>query len=154
MINTHPQDMLNVIPGTNATFTVTATGLRLNYTWKLGNRTTLPSDDRLVPNDKMLTVQNVRPSDIGSYCCEVSNAAGSVTSNSASLTLSELYLHVKLDFIAMSNSLQSFYLCLKRVSCAIVSISFNASLLFLLGSVPEEEPDIKDLINLPIPHAD
>ena len=28
------------------------------------------------------------------------------------------------------------------------------SLLFLLGSVPEEEPDIKDLINLPIPHAD
>ena len=28
------------------------------------------------------------------------------------------------------------------------------SLLFLLGSVPEEEPVLKDLINLPIPHAD
>ena len=126
MINTHPQDMLNVIPGTNATFTVTATGLRLNYTWKLGNGSRLPSGDRFVPNDKMLTIQNVQPSDIGSYCCEVSNAAGSVTSNSASLILSELYLCVKLGSIAMSNSLQSLYLCLKRVCCAIVSISFNA----------------------------
>ena len=93
MITAHPQNMFNVIPGTNAAFTVNATGLRLNYTWKLGNGSTLPSDDRFVPNDILLTIQNVQSSDVGSYCCEVSNAAGSVTSKSASLTLSELCIH-------------------------------------------------------------
>jgi len=81
--------MLNVIPGSTAMFTVTASGLRLNYTW-MQNGGALPSEGRFVAANEMLTIQNVMPSDAGSYSCVVSNAAGNDTSNSARLTLSEL----------------------------------------------------------------
>ena len=81
--------MLNVIPGNNAVFTVTASGLRLTYTW-MQNGSALPSDGRFVAVNEMLTIQNVMPSDVGSYSCVVSNAAGNDTSDPASLTLSEL----------------------------------------------------------------
>ena len=95
-IATQPQGMLNVIPGSNATFMVAATGLRLNYTWKQGDGSALCRCDKFVPDNNLLTIQNVQSSDVGSYYCVVSNAAGSVTSNSASLTLSELYIYRKL----------------------------------------------------------
>ena len=95
IIATQPQDMLNVIPGSNATFMVAATGLRLNYTWKQRDGSALRRCDKFVPNNETLTIRNVLPPDVGSYCCVVSNAAGSVTSNSASVTLSELYIYRK-----------------------------------------------------------
>ena len=90
MITIHPQDELNVTLGNCAMFTVIATGSS-TYTWK-HNGSTLPSDDRFQPDNNLLTIQNVQPSDVGSYCCVVSNAVGSITSNSASLALSELYI--------------------------------------------------------------
>ena len=89
-ITTQPQNMLNVIPGNNAVFTVAASGLRLAYTW-MQNGSALPSDSRFVAVDETLTIQNIMPSDAGSYSCVVSNAAGNDTSILASLTLSELY---------------------------------------------------------------
>ena len=89
-ISTHPHDKLNIIPGTSVTFTVTAAGSSI-YTW-MQNGSPLPSCDRFVTANEMLTIQNVQPSDVGSYCCVVFNAVGSITSNSASLTLSELYI--------------------------------------------------------------
>ena len=64
-------------------FTVTASGLRLNYTW-LQDGSALPSAN------ETLTIQNVNVSDVGNYSCLVSNAAGSDTSDPARLTLSEL----------------------------------------------------------------
>ena len=70
-------------------FTMTSSGLKLTYTW-LQNGTALPSDGRFVVADEMLTIQNVMPSDAGSYSCVVSNAAGNDTSDPARLTLSEL----------------------------------------------------------------
>ena len=88
-ITNQPQGMLNVIPGRVARFTVAASGLRLTYTW-MQNGGALPSDGRFMTANEMLTIQNVMPSDVGSYSCVVSNAAGSDTSNPASLTLSEL----------------------------------------------------------------
>ena len=90
-ITTQPQDKLNITPGTDATFTLTAAGLRLNYAWKQGDGSKLPSDDRFVPNNEILTIHNIQPSDVGSYHCVVSNPAGSITSYSARLTLSELH---------------------------------------------------------------
>ena len=90
MITRHPHNKLNIIPGTSVKFTVTAAGSN-TYTWKQ-NGSTLPSDDRFVTANEMLTIQNVQPSDVGSYCCVVCNAVGSITSNSASLALSELYI--------------------------------------------------------------
>ena len=72
---------------------MTASGLRLNYTW-MQNGGALPSDGRFMAANEMLTIQNVMSSDVGSYSCVVSNAAGNDTSNSARLTLSELYVFV------------------------------------------------------------
>ena len=69
-------------------FTVTASGLRLTYTW-MQDENALPSDGRFVAANEMLTIQNVMPSDVGSYSCVVSNAAGNDTSDPASLTLGE-----------------------------------------------------------------
>ena len=82
--------MLNVIPGDNAVFTVAASGLRLTYTW-MQNGSALLSGGRFVAVNETLTIQNIMPSDAGSYSCVVSNAAGNDTSILASLTLSELY---------------------------------------------------------------
>ena len=80
--------MLNVIPGSTVMFTVTASGLRLTYTW-MQNGSALPSDGRFMAANEMLTIRNVMPSDVGSYSCVVSNAAGNDTSDPASLTLGE-----------------------------------------------------------------
>ena len=89
-ITTQPQNMLNVIPGDNAVFTVAASGLRLTYTW-MQNGSPLLSGGRFVTVNETLTIQNIMPSDAGNYSCVVSNAAGNDTSILASLTLSELY---------------------------------------------------------------
>ena len=90
-IMTQPRDMLNVIPGNNAVFTVAAIGLRLTYTW-MQNGSALPNDSRFMAVNETLTIQNVNVSDVGDYSCLVSNAAGNVTSITARLTLSELVL--------------------------------------------------------------
>jgi len=88
-IVTNPQDVLNVIPGHSVVFSAMAAGLRLVYTWEQGDGSALPSDNRFVTNNEMLTIQNVMISDPNSYRCVVSNAAGSVNSSSATFTLSE-----------------------------------------------------------------
>ena len=82
-------------------FTVTASGLRLTYTW-LQNGTALPSVGRFMAANEMLTIQNVMPSDVGSYSCVVSNAAGNDTSNSARLTLGELCICFVRDEITLT----------------------------------------------------
>ena len=94
MIIGQPRDMLNVTPGTNATFTVVASGLRLTYTWMEGDGKALSSDRGYVIVNGTLTVPIVSRSDNGSFRCLVSNAAGNVTSRSADLTLSKLCTYV------------------------------------------------------------
>ena len=86
----HPRDMLNVTPGTNATFTVVASGLRLTYTWVEGDGEAISSNRGYVMVDGTLTIPIVSRSDTGSFHCLVSNAAGNVTSQSVNLTLSKL----------------------------------------------------------------
>ena len=54
------------------------------------NGSALLSGGRFVAVNETLTIQNIMPSDAGSYSCVVSNAAGNDTSILASLTLSEL----------------------------------------------------------------
>lgn len=88
-IVTDPQDVFNVIPGHNVTFTVVAAGLRLAYTWQLGDGSALPNNSRFIANDEMLTIQDVMLSDPNSYRCVVINAVDNATSNSANFTLSE-----------------------------------------------------------------
>ena len=63
-IVTDPQDVFNVIPGHNVTFTVVAAGLRLAYTWQFGDGSALPNDSRFIANDEMLTIRDV-------LCCQI-----------------------------------------------------------------------------------
>ncbi|MEO6003302.1 MAG: MBG domain-containing protein [Opitutus sp.] len=81
VITTQPV-AVSVKVGETATFTVGASGTQpLTYQWRKGNSAlagqTGPS----------LTLTNVQSSDAGTYNVVVSNAAGSVTSNSATLTV-------------------------------------------------------------------
>ena len=89
MITEQPRDMLSVTPGTNATFTVVASGLRLTYTWMEGDGKPL-SNRRYVIVNGTLTISIVSRVDAGNFSCLVSNPAGNVTSQSADLTLSKL----------------------------------------------------------------
>ena len=96
MIIEHPQDMFNVTPGTNAIFTVVASGSQLTYTWMYGDGEPLPSNRRYVTVNGTLTIPTVGQLDTGSYRCLVTNAAGNATSNSANLTLSKLCIFLYL----------------------------------------------------------
>ena len=89
-IITDPQNVFSVIPGHNVTFSVTAVGVRLTYTWQLGDGSPLPSDNRFITNNETLIILDVMLTDPNSYRCVVTNAVGNVTSNSANFTLSEL----------------------------------------------------------------
>ena len=80
---------------------VTASGLRLTYTW-MQNWSALPSDSRFVADNETLTIQNVMPSDVGNYSCVVSNAAGNDTSDPARLTLGELCICFVRDKITLT----------------------------------------------------
>ena len=84
-----PQDVSSVIPGHNVTFSVTAVGVRLTYTWQLGDGSPLPSDNRFITINETLIILDVMLTDSNSYRCVVTNAVGNVTSNSANFTLSE-----------------------------------------------------------------
>ena len=88
-ITTDPQNVFNVVPGHNVTFSVAAVGVRLTYTWQLENGSALPSDNRFITNNETLSILDVMLTDPDSYRCVVANAVGNVTSNSANFTLSE-----------------------------------------------------------------
>ena len=71
-----------VVPGQPATFTVTAMGDNLMYQWQKGG-----SNIATGANSASYTIVAVAESDEGEYRCVVSNAANSVTSTAASLTV-------------------------------------------------------------------
>ncbi|EEF60409.1 virginiamycin B lyase family protein [Pedosphaera parvula] len=74
-----------VNPGTNVTFTVTATGpAPLHYQWLL-NGTNIGS-----ATQSSFVITNVQTTNGGNYSVKVSNNFGSVTSSSASLTVNSL----------------------------------------------------------------
>ncbi len=84
LITTQPSSQTTVVGG-SATFTVVATGTApLTYQWF--------KDDVAVDGatGASLTVNNVQATDVGQYDVVVSNAAGSVTSNAASLIVTGL----------------------------------------------------------------
>ena len=85
-----PRDALGVEPGSNVTFSVDATGLRLRFLWQRVDETLLTDHTKYVGvATNMLTILSIRPEDAGLYVCVVSNAAGSVRSQGAILMLSK-----------------------------------------------------------------
>ncbi len=78
-----------VTAGETATFSVTATGTEpLSYQWKKGGSNLTDGGNISGANAATLTITNAQASDAGSYTVEVTNSAGSTTSNSATLTVS------------------------------------------------------------------
>ena len=99
MITDHPKSLKDAVPDKPVTFTVQVTGTEpLHYQWECklktgdGNREWLPCDGERFPgvNSSTLIIHSVQNSNEGSYCCTVSNCAGSETSQCATLTVGEL----------------------------------------------------------------
>ena len=80
MITVQPVSLMLVVPGQSAAFTVTATGDNLMYQWQKNINIAGATSTKF-----MIAV--VAESDEGEYRCIVSNAANSVTSTAASLTV-------------------------------------------------------------------
>ncbi len=81
-----------ILEGTTATFSVaTASNTLLSYQWQFNNGsgpTNLTDGGGITGSaTSSLTIDNVTPGDGGAYSVMVSNAAGSVTSSNASLTI-------------------------------------------------------------------
>ena len=94
IITVHPQDLKNIVPSTPLTFTVEATGTEpLSYQWEMKARNGKGGwqlcDVESFPgaNSSTLTIPSVQKANEGSYCCTVSNCAGSETSECATLTV-------------------------------------------------------------------
>ena len=86
-ITVQPTDQSMVIPGSLSTFTVTVKtipGHEHTYQWQK-NKTNISES-----TSSTLTISDVTRSDEATYCCIVSNAAGSVTSDPAEITVCKL----------------------------------------------------------------
>ena len=84
-ITGQPVSLTLVVPGQTSTFTVTATGDNLMYQWQKDG-----SNIGTGATSATYTIAAVAESDEGEYRCVVTNAANSVTSTAASLTVCKL----------------------------------------------------------------
>ncbi|MDP4228482.1 MAG: immunoglobulin domain-containing protein, partial [Bacteroidota bacterium] len=81
LITSQPQNTATCL-GNNTAFSVSATGSNLSYQWQKDGSGLIAG-----ATNPALTLSNVSASDAGMYSCIVSGSCGSVTSNSASLTV-------------------------------------------------------------------
>ncbi len=90
MIEVQPGNVSVPIGGT-ASITVVASGGGLGYQWFGSDGQALTDSDGEIEGSRTATVQilNVEPDDAGEYSVQVSNAAGSVTSDEAVLLVGE-----------------------------------------------------------------
>ena len=93
-ITVEPQNLTNSMPGSSVTFTIAATGQFLSYSWQVNEEPLITDARHSGADSAALSITAVRESDEGSYRCNVSNAAGSVLSNNAYLTVSKFICNV------------------------------------------------------------
>ena len=91
-ITSHPQQLKDAVPGKTLAFTIQASGTEpLNYQWEIGDESggwQLCNVERFPgANSSTLTIPSVQKSNEGSYCCTVTNCAGSETSECATITV-------------------------------------------------------------------
>ena len=89
VITTQPVAQTNVVPGTNATFSVVANGSDLTYQWQRAGANLSDNATYSGTTTASLTVLNVMEADETMFGCIVTNAVDSVTSTSAQLTVRE-----------------------------------------------------------------
>ena len=97
-ITTHPQEVKDVAPGKLVTFTIGTTGTEpLSYQWQWkpageeGGSEEWQLCDVEGPQTAVLCIPSVQKSNEGQYCCNISNCAGSQTSNTATLSLGKKF---------------------------------------------------------------
>ena len=73
--------------GATAHFNVQATGTSVSYQWKKGSTPLSDGGNISGAHTEILAIANLSSADAGSYSCVVSNAIGSVPSDSAALTV-------------------------------------------------------------------
>jgi PA14 domain/Bacterial Ig domain/CotH kinase protein/Chitobiase/beta-hexosaminidase C-terminal domain/Lamin Tail Domain/Immunoglobulin domain len=98
IVLTHPSN-LTVEAGSNALFTVVASGLNNQYQWRKNGIAITGA------TGATLTIQQTIPSDAGTYSCLISNGGGFATSNGATLTVT----FTDTDGDGMQNSWETFY---------------------------------------------
>ena len=89
-VTVHPVDQSDIIPGSDVSFSVTATGTApLSYQWQDGVDLT-DGGSITGATTATLTITGVMESNEGGYRCVVTNIAGIVTSSTAMLTVGKL----------------------------------------------------------------
>ena len=87
----HPVDQTNIVPGSDVSFSVTATGTApLSYQWQKDGVDLTDGGSITGATTATLTITGVMESNEGGYRCVVTNTAGMVTSNTAILTVGKL----------------------------------------------------------------
>ena len=87
-VTVHPVDQTNIVPGSDVSFNVTATGTTpLSYQWQKDGVDLTDGGSITGATTATLTIAGVMESDEGGYRCVVTNIAGMVTSNTATLTV-------------------------------------------------------------------
>ena len=81
----HPVDQINIVPGSDVSFSVTATGT--SYQWQKDGMDLTDKGSITGATTATLTIIGVMESDEGGYRCVVTNIAGMDTSNTAMLTV-------------------------------------------------------------------
>ena len=96
-VTDHPKSLKDAVPGNPVMFNIQATGSEpLSYQWQRktggGSEGWQSCDVKRFPgaNSSTLIIPSVQNSNEGSYCCIVSNCAGSETSEFAILTVGGL----------------------------------------------------------------
>ena len=87
-VTVHPVDQTNIVPGSEVSFSVTATGTApLSYQWQKDGVDLTDGGSITGATTATLTITGVMESDEGGYRCVVTNIAGMDTSNTAMLTV-------------------------------------------------------------------
>ena len=93
-ITNQPQDFKDVVPGTPVNFTITTTGtepLSYQWQWKPAGEEGVSEEWQVCdvegPQTAVLSIPSVQKWKEGQYRCNISNCAGSQTSNTATLSL-------------------------------------------------------------------
>ena len=106
-VTTHPQEIMDAVPGKPVNFTAEATGtppLSYQWEWKPPGEAAEESSEneawqpcnveRFPGSDQFtLTIPSVQKSNEGSYRCVISNYAGTQTSNSAKLNVGKINVY-------------------------------------------------------------
>ncbi|MCE7863040.1 MAG: hypothetical protein DYG99_05795 [Bacteroidetes bacterium CHB5] len=85
-IISQPQSV-STCSGTNAVFTLSASGTNLTYQWRKGTVNLTESTSQVGVNTNTLTIRNVTSGSAGDYNCVISSTCGNITTNTVALSV-------------------------------------------------------------------